>query len=474
MPRLPKRIAGPLFTAVMACGSGCAHYAPEPLSVEKSLHTLESRQLDDPAVLGRLREQNVAEQAPGPSWGRAQLLVAALNLNPRVAEARAVLSQSLAAQKTAAALQNPTVSLSSEYDLTRAAESPWLWGLATSFLADTFFSRGSRIDLAAANTRGARTDFEESLWSVRKELRSALLAFEIDARRVSLLEADVTAREQLLRLADARVQAGESARAEGLQAQLELSRARASLDDARSALADVRGRLAGALGVSSAALADVMPHFEELDLPPAIEAGRFNHLRERALLSRADLSKAIADYDAREHDLKQQMGAQYLQFSMGPGYTYDHGVRKLTLGASIALPIFNRNQGPIAEALAARDTAGRHAEVVQASLFTEIDAARQTYDAALAALVRARSQRQTGEALVRSNRRALELDAVDRPSVLTAESAANTDRIVELDALDRAQQALGALEDALRTPLSGPESGLVLQNLTTQNAVDHP
>jgi outer membrane protein TolC len=455
-------------------GVGCAHYTARPLEPAKSLQSLEARRLDDPAVLEHLRAANIAQPEGAKGWGRAQLLVAALNLNPNVAEARALLAQSLAAGKTARELQNPTLSLSSEYDLTRAAESPWLWGLATSVLTDTFVSRGRRIDLAAATARGASIDFEEALWNVRRDLRSALLALQIDTRRVTLLEADVASREQLLRLADARVQAGESARSESMQSQLELSRARAALDDAHTTLANKRSRLAGILGVPPAALAGLDLQFEELDAPPAIETGRFRSLREQALLSRSDLAKAIAEYDTRELELKQQMGAQYLQFSVGPGYTYDHGIRKLTLGASMALPIFNQNQGPIAEALAAREAAGRHAEAVQAAVFAEIDSARQAYDAALSALTRAREQRQTSESLAQSTRRALELDATDRPSVLAAESGANSDRLVELDALDRAQQALGELEDALRTPLAGPERELVLRNLTTRNTSDSP
>src|SRR5690242_15916769 len=204
----------------MLCVAGCAHYMPKPLEPASSLRALETRRLDDAAAVDK-------------QWGRRQLLVAALDLNPKVAEARAVLAQSVVAGKTARELQNPTLSLASEYDVTRAAESPWLWGLATSFLTDTFVSRGLRIDLAAANTRAARSEFEETLWSVRKDVRSALLALQDDSRRVALLEADVTVREQLVRLAYARVQAGASARSEALQLQLELSRSRAALDDAR-------------------------------------------------------------------------------------------------------------------------------------------------------------------------------------------------------------------------------------------------
>lgn len=408
------------------------------------------------------------------TWGRAQLLIAALKLNPRVAEARAVLAQSRAGLRTARELQNPVIGLATEYDLTRAAESPWLWGLATSVLTDTFASRGLRTDLAQANLRGATSDFEDALWTVRKELRSALLGVAIDTRRVALLETDVSQRSRLRQLAAARVRAGESPRAESLQAQLELTRSTAALDAARSALVQARSGLVAALGVSARALAGVAPRFEELESPQEIANDRIERLRERALLSRADLARAIADYDARELELRRQMSAQYLQVSLGPGYTYDHGIRKVSLGASIAVPLFNRNEGPIAEALAAREAAGRHAVSVQAAILAEIDAARAAYATALVALDRARAQRATSEAVVESTQRALQLDATDRPTLLAAEVSASTDRLAELDALERAQQALGALEDALRTPLAGPEVALDPIDSATKNTPERP
>jgi outer membrane protein TolC len=446
----------PASLLAIALCAGCAHYTPKPLAPERSLAELEQRRLTDPAVLRVVHERAGASE----SWGRAQLLVAALELNPTVREARATLAQTQAGLRSARALQNPTISLANEYDVIRAEESPWLWGLATSVLIDSFASRGLRTDLAQASLRGAHADFEEALWIVRRDLRAALLANVISARRVTTLEQEERGRAEFLRLARARVTAGESPRAEVLQAELELARSTGALEDARSAVVDSRAKLAAVLGVPGTALTEIEPQFEALDAPMPVLADALGPLRERALLSRGDLARAIADYDARELDLRQQTSAQYLQASLGPGYTYDHGVRKLTLGASIALPIFNRNEGPIAEAVAAREAAGQHVLTVQAGILNDIDGARAAYSAALEALHRARAQRITSEAIAQSTRRALDVDAADRPTLLAAELSAGTERLAELDALDRAQQALGQLEDALRTPLAGPERDL--------------
>jgi outer membrane protein TolC len=457
--------------------AGCAHYTPKPLSPERSLQALESRRLTDEAVLNAVRARTGANAEPGAApmaWDRGELLVAALELNPTLSEARAALAQSRAGLRTAHELQNPTASLSSEYDLSKADESPWLWGLATSVLLDTFASRNIRVDLAQAGIRGAVADFNEAVWTVRHDLRLALLGVMIANRRVSALEEDVRLRSDSLRLTRARVTAGEGARPDSLQAELELARSQSALDDARGALADSNAKLAAALGVPVAALSGVTPQWPDIDNPQPVPESALAPLRERALLSRATMTRAIADYDARELDLKQQMSAQYLQVSLGPGYTYDHGVRKLTFGGSIALPIFNRNEGPIAEAYAARETAGQHVLAVQAGIFAEVEAATATYSNALQALTRIREQRAASEQLARSQRRALELDATDRPTALAAELGASTERLAELDALDRAQQALGALEDALHAPVAGPESRLSLTDESPSQRTERP
>jgi outer membrane protein TolC len=232
--------------------------------------------------------------------------------------------------------------------------------------------------------------------------------------------------------------------------------------------------LAAALGVPVAALSGVTPQWDDIDSPQPMAEAALTSLRERALLSRATMTRAIADYDSRELDLKQQMSAQYLQASLGPGYTYDHGVRKVTFGASIALPIFNRNEGPIAEAYAARETAGQHVLTVQAGILAEVEAATATYSTALEALTRIREQRAASEQLARATRRALEIDATDRPTALAAELGASTERLAEIDALDRAQQALGALEDALHAPVSGPETHLNLTDDTLSQRTERP
>jgi outer membrane protein TolC len=456
--------------------SACVHIESQPLEPQRSLNMLERRRLTDAEVLARVQAAFPDSQLSSPQapWDRGELLVAALQLNPGLAEARSQITQAAAAIRTAHAIQNPTISLASEYDVSRAAEPTWLWGVSSSMLLDTFLSRNLRTNIAAAGLRGARADFSDAVWSVRRELRVALLSAVIAERRIPALELQTRQREDLVRLVRARVSAGEAARPAALQEELELARSRAALEEARRAQSEARAKLSAALGVSMTALNGVVLRWddiEELSLPPQTQ---FAALRERALLARPDLERAIADYDARELELRQQARAQYLQLSLGPGYTWDHGIRKVTFGASLSLPVFNQNQGPIAEALAAREAAGQHALAVQAMVLSDIEVQTAMYENALDALSRAREQRATSEALAQSAREALVIDAEDRPTTLAAELVAGTERLAELDAIERAQLALGQLEDALRAPLFGPETALFREGAPSALVQDLP
>jgi outer membrane protein TolC len=479
------RTAAPLARIIcVCCATGallvqgaCTTYTPRPIDPAQTRAQLEARTLNDPDLARRLETllPPPATVQPPVSWDQAELLVAAVEFNPTLLEARAHVAEAAGAVTSAHAIPNPNLALSSEYDLARYAESPWLWGASVGFLLDTTLRRRLRTEVAQSGVRAAQLDYAEALWSVRRELRAALLAAVVAERRIELLSAAERDRVDLVRLIGARVEAGEAAAPERLQAQLELTRTRAALADARLQLEDARARVAGVIGVPAPALMGVALRWDALEAPASPDGARLQTLRADALLTRTDLAHAVSDYQVRELELQQQVRAQYPEVTVAPGYLYDHGIRKATLGISFNLPVFNRNQGPIAEALARREEAGDHLLVVQEQILNQVDAARAQLSVALDALGAARQQRLDADALTQSVARAVAAGADDRPSLLAARLTASADALAELDAIDHAQQALGQLEDALRTPLAGAEMRLRLDTEPPgTSAVDRP
>jgi outer membrane protein TolC len=450
--------------AALASLGGCATYEPAPLDPAAMRAQWQGRRLDDPALAARLHPWLPADGRgswPPAYYGRAELLLAALALNPDLAQARAHLAEASAAVRTAGARPNPTLGLALErYTQAQAGSAPWLWGLSTDFLLDGGLRRRLRVQLADQGVRGARLDYAEQLWSVRDAVRDALAQRLIARRQEQLAARTVAAAEALEQAHRQRVALGEDEPQVALQAAQTLAQARNDHAAAVQHAAGAAAQLARAIGVPTTALQGLDLRWEGFDQPTAPPPAQIGALADRALLARADLERALVAYAGRETELRQQVHAQYPQLSLGPGYTYDHGIRKLTFNASLSLPVFNQNQGPIAEARARREAAAAHVRVVQADIASAIDAARARLAAALPALDAARMGRTAAERARGQAEHAFRLGAIDRVAVLGARLAALAAARAELAALDAAWQAEAALEDALRAPLDAAEAAL--------------
>ncbi|HWA87501.1 MAG TPA: TolC family protein, partial [Opitutus sp.] len=130
----------------------------------------------------------------------------------------------------------------------------------------------------------------------------------------------------------------------------------------------------------------------------------------------------------------------------------DQGENKWTLGLTLELPLFNQNQGPIAEAVARRREAAAQFLAAQAQAIAEIDAAATAQAAAatqLGYLRRAQHELDAQQAGAESRQRA---GAGDAYEVASADIAAAAGRTALLDAESQAALASGQLEDALQIP----------------------
>jgi outer membrane protein, heavy metal efflux system len=166
---------------------------------------------------------------------------------------------------------------------------------------------------------------------------------------------------------------------------------------------------------------------------------------------------SLEEYEAAQSALQLQIANQYPNITLGPGYNYDYGLNKFIVwpGAD-QLPILNQNQGPIAEALAARRQAAASFTALQAQIMGAIDEAGAAYRTAAKSIA-------TGDKLLADDQRHEEQIAsqfrvgqVDRVALVTAEVEVATTALSRFDAVVRQRQAIGALEDALQHPLFDP------------------
>jgi cobalt-zinc-cadmium efflux system outer membrane protein len=449
--------------AALALSACMSTPPPAPLSPANSAAAFDAR---------RLEQLGADLPPPSTGWDRAQWLKAALALNPQLAEARARVAVSVAAERTAAQHANPTMNLFAEYVGAAAHSAAWLYGLSMDFLLRRPGDRARAIDYAAIETALAKSDLADSIWSVRAALRQALLDVSSSRDESALLEALVAQRQTLLASDRARADAGDISRPQMLADELELSRAQQRLRQAQARAIDARSRLAAAVGVPAAALDGIPVQWDDWADVDALDAPVSPDWRSAALIGRPQIVHALGEYDLAEIVLQNEVAKRWPEMHLTPGYAWGaSGVREdalndfsqeSALGVNFELPIFNQHQGPIGEALARREAAAQHLLAAQAEVFAQIDRAELAWPRARAAWDDAAAVVAIADRQHDIEQRSFAAGAGDRPSLVSTQVAASEARLLLLAAAYDAESAFGTLEDAYRRPLQGAESELPL------------
>jgi len=388
---------------------------------------------------------------PPKSWDLATLTLAAYYFQPGidVAHARSLLAQ--AGIITAGARPNPTTSASSEYNTDASGGvSPWTNGLRISVPIETAGKRDYRIRQARHLARAARLREADTLWQVRSRVRSSLLAaYPTD----DLMRRQRELQQKIVRSLERRFAVGFASRPEMTRAHLALNQATLALQKNQTARAENVALLAASVGMPINAIKDSALSFDAFDLLPSASDLPSVDLRRQALLHRPDVLAALADYEASQSALQLEIAKQYPDISLGPGYLWDAGEVKWSLGLSLVLPLLNHNEGPIAEAEANRKKAAATFLAVQARAIAELEQALAGYGHA-ARMV------ETADALLRNQRKkehavsaAYKAGEADRLALLSAQYETVTAELARSNTMKQAQQILGRLEDALRLPL---------------------
>jgi len=443
------------MTALLALLAGCSGLEPEPLDPARSEAEFRARRLDDPGVLAYLESHGVPRR---PAWQLDALTLAAFYYHPDLDIARARLLGARGAEQTAGAVPNPTLNGDLEKVLgsPEGGVSPWVYGFNLQMPLDFLWKRGHRVDEARARIAGSRFELGEVAWQVRHRVRAALLEEVLARREIELRQKEVDARTNLAAVAELLAAGGETSRLEADRALADRHVAVITLEEAKGRAASTRAALASAIGVSSPALEGLSLEWPNLDRFPDVS---LPELQEAGLLNRLDVRRGLAEYAAAEAALGLELAKRYPDVTLGPGYLFDQGDKKFTLGLSISLPIFNQNGGPIAEAEAKRKEAAARFLSIQARAIGEFEEAFARYRAGRLQVAIFRDALVVVGARVDKIRRAVELGEAERAALLGAQLERSIVEFAAFEALRRTQEALGALEGALQRPV-GDETRL--------------
>lgn len=312
--------------------------------------------------------------------------------------------------------------------------------------------RGRRIDLAAEELTLADVDVQLEMRAVRRELRQTFYALIAAGERVRLDDSVLDISRRVRDAAQARFDAGAVPRLEVLQAELGVTRAETDLELARSTRAAAQASLNAVLNLPpQQALAVTGRLSDHLTVIAYEQALAMATVSNTDLVS---LDRQIA-IEERRVDLLRAGRVPTPVFSVSglfnnpPDFTV--GPRA---AVNVELPLFSRNQGPIAESIATTaELRGRRAAVrrtVENDVYgtiAKIDAERRQVEAYQQRLVPTATNL---EALAEESYRA------GRTSVLGVLDAQRSLRDLTREALQAAldlQLSLADLEELLGTEL---------------------
>jgi len=312
--------------------------------------------------------------------------------------------------------------------------------------------RARRIDLATEELTLADVDLQTELRAVRRDLRQAFYSLIAADERVRLNESVLDIARRVRDAAQGRFDAGASPRLEVLQADLGVTRAEADLELARSTRAAVQAGLNSVLNLPpQQALALTGSLFEHLAAISYEQALTLATASNTDLLS---LDRQIAVEERRVQMLRAERTPTPIFSVSGLFNNPPEFGAAPAAGVSLEIPLFSRNQGPIAASIATtaqlrakREATRRTVENAVYGTIARIDAERRQLEAYRQRLVPTATDLET---LAEESYRA------GRTSVLGVLDAQRSLRDLTREALQAAlglQLSLADLEELLGTDI---------------------
>ena len=383
------------------------------------------------------------------------LLWVALFFSSDVELARADVAAKEAALVTARQRVNPSVT--GEAGRNKTPDSVATYSFSSAFTIETAGKRGLRILEAEKALEAARLGVWEAAWTTRAKVRAALVAHYFAGRRLESLRAELAVRTEIAGIWEKRLVAGEASRPEVESARAERAALLAAIANADGEAERGIAGIGDAAGLPTAALGSRRIDLTKLEALPGTGELPIATVRKAGQVHRADIRRVLAQYDAADAGLRLQLAQRYPNVVLSPSYLFQEGFASYVLGATLdALPVFHRGEGQLAERKAERDKIAVEFRALQAHVRDETDSALTKYKAAVAEwaatrgdAARVQAGREAGAAA------ALRAGEGDRLDVATVRLGSFGVKRAELDALERGQMALGALEDAVQGALGG-------------------
>lgn len=337
---------------------------------------------------GLLPTLGAEAQAP-PRWTLQQAIESAFAHSPVLQARQAELAEVESGLLTARTYPyNPELALEVA-DRSSPEGSTTDRGLSLSQELEVSGQRRKRIAVASEEVAAAEADLlrEKRLLAFRVE--SAFVEAVRSRELLSVAETDAALALEVLAFSERRLKHGAATQIEVNLAQASAGRAERSVQRARAAYASARGALAELAGVEPASPPEPVGDlaFPEGDFPS------FEELLEAAVENRGDLGSIGRHKQAAEAAIRLALAERWPNLIVG-GFLQREEATDDIFGATVgvSLPLFNRNQGRIAESRAIRERLRYERDALHLAVKQEVAAALNNLRAARAAAEYLRDQ----------------------------------------------------------------------------------
>lgn len=306
-----------------------------------------------------------ADVSPG-GYTLGQVIQLALQHNPMVNGAEAVLAQSQGQRITAGAYLNPTFIGSagrgsirdprtgvSVTERTITVEQPLEW----------VGKRIARQRAADAGVAGALAGIEEAQVTITSEVKGAFYQLLFAQQDAQLAQDNLKTVEDLVKLISARVSTREAAKFELVKASVELQKSKKDLARAENALLVARAKLNTVTGKALGESFVIQGKFEAPRLGLELRV-----LADQARERQPALRRQQRAVEQAEFTIEQERASRIPNVSVFGQYHREAGDESTTAGLSVALPIWYRRQGEIGTAMGAHREAQAERDRLQQEL----------------------------------------------------------------------------------------------------------
>ena len=438
---------------------------PEP-NLNLSSDKYESRTLDD-EIFKKYMENIFGYQFsewPLKTWDLDQLTVAAFFHHPDLELARGQWKIDTANRKVAAARPNWLLQNQPRYAPNPSdGKSSWYTQNFLSFVIETGGKRKYRKRQAKHLAELSHLNIIQSAWQLRTRLRTNFVQMLTSEKILEILEKQHENQELIVAGINKRFSVGESSMLEVNQEQIKLNEIKVQIDSNQKSLNESQVALAEAVGITVEHLLEKDFDDEWFINPVQIQDLSQGDLRREAAYGRTDLKAVLEEYRAADAALKLAASQKYPDIRIGPGFLFNRGQNLWALVLDLFYSSHFSSKGSVEVALEQRNQVASKFTALQTKIISNIDYGYSSYQNAIKELESSKLLTQESKIQNKLLAKQFEIGEIDLIPVKQSEITAYQAQINTINSLQRTQNALGTLEDALQRPMN--EMPFILRQL---------